>query len=310
GIMEHIEEAGVHSGDSACVIPPYTLSEDIINQIKEYTVLMAKELSVRGLLNIQYAVQGEKVYVLEVNPRASRTVPFVSKSIGIPLAKLAVKIMIGRMLKEIGCLEVPPIEHVSIKEAVLPFGRFPEVDTVLGPEMKSTGEVMGIDKSFGLAFAKAQLSAGLDLPIQGSVFISVRNSDKRSIIMIAKRLKELGFLIYATKGTADMLTRNGVVAEAVKKVQDGRPNVVDLIKNRTVGLVINTPWGRGTRMDGYEIRTSAAAYGIPCITTLAAATAVVQGIEALMSGEMDVKPIQDYHLRQDEAASCIKSKLT
>jgi carbamoyl-phosphate synthase large subunit len=215
--------------------------------------------------------------------------------------------MVGKTLKEQGHLEIPPIEHVSIKEAVLPFGRFPEVDTVLGPEMKSTGEVMGIDTSFGTAFAKAQLSAGLILPTKGSVFISVRNSDKRSIILLAKRIEELGFSIYATKGTADMLKRNGVEAEAVKKVQDGRPNVVDLIKNRTVELVINTPWGRGTRMDGYEIRTSAAAYGIPCITTLAAATAVVQGIEALISGNMGVKPIQEYHLQQSGEA-CIKSK--
>ncbi|MDI6816526.1 MAG: carbamoyl-phosphate synthase large subunit [Actinomycetota bacterium] len=295
GIMEHIEEAGVHSGDSACVIPPYTLGEEIIGQIKEYTVLLAKELRVRGLLNIQYAVQGETVYVLEVNPRASRTVPFVSKSIGVPLAKVAAKVMAGKTLRELGYLEIAPIEHVSIKEAVLPFGRFPEVDTVLGPEMKSTGEVMGIDKSFGIAFAKAQLSAGLNLPKEGSVFISVRNSDKRSIIFLAKKLHDMGFKIYATKGTATMLSRNGISAEAAKKVQEGRPNVVDLIKNRTVDLVINTPWGKGTRKDGYEIRTNAAVYGIPCITTLAAASAVVQGIEALISGELDVKAIQDYH---------------
>jgi len=295
GIMEHIEEAGIHSGDSACVIPPYTLSEDIINQIKEYTVQLAKELKVRGLLNIQYAIQGEIVYVLEVNPRASRTVPFVSKSIGIPLAKIAAKVMAGKTLREIGYLEVPPIEHISIKEAVLPFGRFPEVDTVLGPEMKSTGEVMGIDKSFGNAFAKAQLSSGLNLPTSGSVFISVRNSDKRSIIFLAKRLHQLGFKIYATKGTANMLTRNGVDAIALRKVQEGRPNVIDLIKNKEVGLVINTPWGKGTRVDGYEIRTTAAVYGVPCITTIAAASAVVQGIEALIGGEVDVKAIQDYH---------------
>ncbi|MBS3910144.1 MAG: carbamoyl-phosphate synthase large subunit [Actinobacteria bacterium] len=295
GIMEHIEEAGVHSGDSACVIPPYTLGEEIIGQIKEYTVLLAKELRVRGLLNIQYAVQGETVYVLEVNPRASRTVPFVSKSIGVPLAKIAAKVMAGKTLRELGYLEIPPIGHVSIKEAVLPFGRFPEVDTVLGPEMKSTGEVMGIDKSFGIAFAKAQLSAGLSLPKAGSVFISVRNSDKRSIIFLAKKLHDMGFKIYATKGTATMLRRNGISAEAAKKVQEGRPNVVDLIKNRTVDLVINTPWGKGTRKDGYEIRTNAAVYGIPSITTLAAASAVVQGIEALNSGELDVKAIQDYH---------------
>ncbi|MDP2210392.1 MAG: carbamoyl-phosphate synthase large subunit [Candidatus Aquicultor sp.] len=295
GIMEHIEEAGVHSGDSACVIPPYTLGEEILGQIKEYTVLLAKELRVRGLLNIQYAVQGETVYVLEVNPRASRTVPFVSKSIGVPLAKIAAKVMAGKTLRELGYLEIAPIEHVSIKEAVLPFGRFPEVDTVLGPEMKSTGEVMGIDKSFGIAFAKAQLSAGLNLPKAGSVFISVRNSDKRSIIFLSKKLHDMGFKIYATKGTATMLSRNGISAETAKKVQEGRPNVVDLIKNRTVDLVINTPWGKGTRKDGYEIRTNAAVYGIPCITTLAAASAVVQGIEALISGELDVKAIQDYH---------------
>ncbi|MDI6717138.1 MAG: carbamoyl-phosphate synthase large subunit [Actinomycetota bacterium] len=294
-IMEHIEEAGVHSGDSACVIPPYTLSEDIINQIKDYTVLLAKELKVKGLLNIQYAVQDEIVYVLEVNPRASRTVPFVSKSIGLPLAKIAAKVMVGKKLEDMGYLEVPPINHISIKEAVLPFGRFPGVDTVLGPEMKSTGEVMGIDKSFGKAFAKAQLSAGLDLPTSGSVFISVRNRDKRSIIFMAKRLQELGFKIYATKGTANMLLRNGVEAEGLKKVQEGRPNVIDLIINKTVGLVINTPWGKGTRIDGYEIRTTAAAYGVPCITTIAAATAVVQGIEALKQGELDIRAIQDYH---------------
>jgi len=302
GIMEHIEEAGVHSGDSACVIPPYTLSEDIVNQIKEYTVQMAKELNVRGLLNIQYAVQGQVVYVLEVNPRASRTVPFVSKSIGLPLAKLAAKVMAGKTLKEMGVLEVPPIEHMSIKEAVLPFGRFPEVDTVLGPEMKSTGEVMGIDTSFGHAFAKAQLSSGLKLPTEGSIFISVRNSDKRSIIFPAKKLYDLGFKIYATKGTANMLSKNGVEAIALKKIQEGRPNVIDLIKNREIDLVINTPWGRGTRVDGYEIRTTAAAYGVPCITTLAAATAVVQGIEALRSGELGVKSIQDYH-KEPEARS-------
>jgi len=295
GIMEHIEEAGIHSGDSACVIPPYTLGDDIIGQIKEYTVQLAKELRVRGLLNIQYAVQGETVYVLEVNPRASRTVPFVSKSIGIPLAKIAAKVMAGKTLRELGYLEIPPIKHVSIKEAVMPFSRFPEVDTVLGPEMKSTGEVMGIDTSFGIAFAKAELSAGLNLPTKGSVFISVRNSDKRSIIFLAKKLHELGFKIYATKGTANMLSRNGINAEAAKKVQEGRPNVVDLIKNRTVDLVINTPWGKGTRVDGYEIRTNSAVYGIPCITTIAAASAVVQGIEALISGELDVKAIQDYH---------------
>ncbi|HEY3374325.1 MAG TPA: carbamoyl-phosphate synthase large subunit [Candidatus Aquicultor sp.] len=301
-IMEHIEEAGVHSGDSACVIPPYTLSDEIINQIKEYTIKLAKELTVRGLLNIQYAVQGQTVYVLEVNPRASRTVPFVSKSVGVPLAKIAAKVMIGKTLKEMDCLEVPTIEHVSIKEAVLPFGRFPEVDTVLGPEMKSTGEVMGIDTSFGIAFAKAQISAGLNLPTKkGSVFISVRNQDKRSIIFPAQRLHQLGFKIYATKGTATMLTRNGVPTEALKKVQEGRPNVIDLIKNREVDLVINTPSGRGARVDGYEIRTTSAAYGVPCITTLAAATAVVQGIDALIGGDLDVKAIQDYHKTTLEA---------
>lgn len=303
-IMEHIEEAGVHSGDSACVIPHYTLNDDIANQIKDYTIQLAKELKVKGLLNIQYAVQGEIVYVLEVNPRGSRTVPFVSKSIGIPLAKIAAKVMVGKSLKEMGYLESPSIDHISIKEAVLPFGRFPGVDTVLGPEMKSTGEVMGIDKSFGIAFAKAQLSAGLNLPTEGNVFISVRNSDKRTIIFMAKRLQELGFKIYATKGTANTLIKNGVEAVALKKVQEGRPNVIDLIKNREIGLVINSPWGKGPRVDGYEIRTTAAVYGVPCITTIAAAMAVVQGIEALKSGELDVKTIQDYHAKIIEGDFC------
>jgi carbamoyl-phosphate synthase large subunit len=295
GVMEHIEEAGVHSGDSACVIPPYTLGGDVIRRIKECTEKLARELNVTGLINIQFAVKGDEVFVLEVNPRASRTVPFVSKAVGIPLAKIAAKVMIGRTLEEMGLTKMVEPKHICVKEAVLPFGRFPGVDTVLGPEMKSTGEVMGIDKGFGQAYAKAQISSGFELPRSGKIFISVCNNDKRAIIPVAKQLADLGFEIVSTKGTAEILKRNGIKVSIAKKVQEGRPNIVDYIKNGQIGLIINTPWGKGTRSDGYEIRTAAAAYGIPCITTIPAATAVLQGIEALLAREMSVKALQDYH---------------
>jgi carbamoyl-phosphate synthase large subunit len=297
GVMEHIEEAGVHSGDSACVIPPYTLGEDVVRKIKECTEMLARELNVTGLINIQFAVKGDEIYVLEVNPRASRTVPFVSKAVGIPLAKIAAKVMVGQTLEKMGLIEMVEPRHICVKEAVLPFGRFPGVDTVLGPEMKSTGEVMGIDKSFGQAYAKAQISSGFDLPRGGKIFVSVCNNDKRAIIPVAKQLADLGFEIVSTKGTAEILKRNGIKVSVAKKVHEGRPNVVDYIKNGQIGLIINTPWGKGTRSDGYEIRTAAAAYGVPCITTIPAATAVLQGIEALLAHEMSVKALQDYHRR-------------
>jgi carbamoyl-phosphate synthase large subunit len=293
-VMEHIEEAGVHSGDSACVIPPFTLSESILDHVRQTTRVLALELKVSGLINIQFAVKDDRVYVLEVNPRASRTVPFVSKAIGIPMAKMAAKVMAGKSLRELGLGDTPTAGHFSIKEAVLPFGRFPEVDTVLGPEMKSTGEVMGIDARFGEAFAKSQLAAGFDLPTSGKVFVSVANRDKRNAIMVGQSLVGMGFEIVATSGTAEVMRKAGVPASTVLKVHEGRPNVVDLIKNREVGLVVNIPFGRGSRSDGYEIRTAAAAHGVPCITTLAAAQAVLTGIQALMAGELTVKTLQDY----------------
>lgn len=294
-IMEHIEEAGIHSGDSACVIPSYSLKAERIEEIREFTTRLAVELKVVGSINIQYAVKDDLVYVLEVNPRASRTVPFVSKTIGIPLAKLATRVIMGKTLKEMGYKDKQELKHVSIKEAVLPFGRFPEVDTVLGPEMKSTGEVMGIDFSFGKAFAKAEMAADSSLPKEGTVFISVNNRDKQAIIPIARELWKKEFKIIATSGTAEVLSANGIRVSEVLKVREGRPNVVDLIKSGEIDLVINTPWGKGPRGDGYYIRTAAAARGIPCITTISAAAAAVQGINAMADGDLVVRALQDYH---------------
>jgi carbamoyl-phosphate synthase large subunit len=295
GIMEHIEEAGIHSGDSACVLPPYTLSDPLIELIKENTYALAKELQVKGLMNIQYAVRNDMVYVLEVNPRASRTIPFVSKATGVPLAKLAAKVMVGRTLKELNFTREVEVEHVSVKESVFPFNRFPGVDTVLGPEMKSTGEVMGVDHAFGIAFAKAQLAAGQVLPKKGKVFISVKNRDKRAIIFIAKRLSDLGFQIVATRGTAKALSQNGIPVEVVYKVYEGRPNIVDLIKNRAIDLIINTPTGHRPKRDQVSIRAVAVAHNVPLITTISGAAASVNGIEALLKEEVHVKSLQEYH---------------
>jgi len=302
GIMEHIEEAGIHSGDSACAIPAFSLSDLTLSLINDYTKKLAIALGVKGLINIQFAVKDEEVLVLEVNPRASRTVPFVSKAVGLQLAKIAAKVAAGRKISELTTVVEKNIEYTAIKEAVLPFGRFPGTDTILGPEMRSTGEVMGISDSFGLAYAKSQIASGFDLPKTGKIFISVRNRHKRSIIMIAKRLHDLGFKLVGTQGTADVIARSGIEVESVMKVQEGRPNVLDLVKNNEVGMIINTPYGQGTRADGYHIRTAAAANGVPCITTLSAAEAVVQGLEALSSGEIDVKAIQDYHSQNREKA--------
>jgi len=295
GVMEHIEEAGIHSGDSACVLPPYTLSDDLIEVIKQNTYALAKELQVKGLMNIQYAIRDDRVYILEVNPRASRTIPFVSKATGVPLAKLAAKVMVGRTLEELGFTREVEVEHVSVKEAVFPFNRFPGVDTVLGPEMKSTGEVMGIDHAFGIAFAKAQLAAGQILPRRGKVFISVKNRDKRGIVFIAKKLSDFGFQLLATRGTAKALLQNGIPVELVHKVHEGRPNIVDLIKNREIDLIINTPTGRHPKRDQVSIRSVAVAYNIPLVTTLSGAAASVQGIEALLKEEIQVKSLQEYH---------------
>lgn len=294
-VMEHIEEAGIHSGDSACVIPPFSINSRIRKVVEEATRRLALALKVVGLINIQFAVKDEEVYVLEVNPRASRTVPFVSKTIGVPMAKLAARVMVGRKLADLDVQEAARPGYISIKEAVLPFGRFPEVDTVLGPEMKSTGEVMGIDSSFGRAFAKAEIAAGQALPLEGSVFISVNNKHKRDIILVAKSLADMGFEVYATEGTGETLSGAGIDVKQVLKIREGSPNVVDLIKQDSIDLVINTPLGKGPRTDGYHIRTAASFYGVPCITTVSAAQAAVQGIAEMRKGDIGVKSIQEYH---------------
>jgi carbamoyl-phosphate synthase large subunit len=295
GVMEHIEEAGVHSGDSACAIPPFSLDQAMVSEIKEATYALARELGVVGLMNVQYAVKGEKLFVLEVNPRASRTVPYVSKATGISWAKVATKLMIGRTLRELGISgEVEP-GHIAVKEAVLPFNRFFGVDTVLGPEMRSTGEVMGIDRDLGMAYAKSQIAAGCILPREGNIFISVKDSDKRGIVPISQRLYELGFGILATRGTAEVLQRRGIKVEMVNKMHEGRPNVLDYMKNREIQLIINTPSGKRPRTDQMTIRSYAVIYNIPLITTLSAANAATQGIESWLGRGMDVKPLHDWH---------------
>jgi carbamoyl-phosphate synthase large subunit len=297
GIMEHIEEAGVHSGDSACSLPPYSLSPRTIAEIKAQTERLALELAVVGLINIQFAVKNGDVYVLEVNPRASRTVPFVSKAIGVPLAKLAARVMAGRTLPELGFTKEREIHHIALKEAVFPFIKFPGVDTILGPEMKSTGEVMGIDSTFGRAFAKSQLSVGPagSLPTAGSVFISVKDKDKPAAVQLAKALQALGFKILATRGTADAIRASGVAVEVVLKVVEGRPHVVDFIKNGEVQLLINTTLGKNTIRDSYAIRRAALVYNIPYCTTIPGAFAATHGIKALLDGPLAVNSLQEYH---------------
>jgi len=294
GIMEHIERAGVHSGDSACVLPPKSIGKDIQDEIRRQTVSLAKALNVRGLMNAQFAVKGHDIYVLEVNPRASRTVPFVSKAIGVPLAKLAARIMVGKKLADLGLTSEILPRHVSVKESVFPFSKFPGVDTLLGPEMKSTGEVMGMGSSFGLAFAKAQLGSGMRLPFQGKVFVSVRDEDKESVCAIAQRLHRLGFEIVATRGTAAYFHSRGLPAEMVKKVQEGSPNIAEAIKNGEIAMVINTPTDAHSHADSYYLRRNALDYQVPYFTTIAGADAAVEGIELLKEGELDVQALQEY----------------
>jgi len=294
GIMEHIEEAGVHSGDSACAIPPFSLTDEQIETIKQNTYALARELRVIGLMNVQYAVKNDVIYVLEVNPRASRTIPFVSKSKGIPWAKVAAKIMAGRKIAELGVAE-KEISYVTVKESVFPFNRFPGVDTVLGPEMKSTGEVMGVDQDFGAAFAKSQIAAGSALPEEGNVFISVKNKDKRRIIFLAKKLVDLGFRLIATSGTRKVLAKNGIEVQHVFKVSEGRPDVVDFIKNGQIQLIINTPSGKKPKADEVAIRTEAVSHGIPCITTIYGAYAAVNGIESMKKRGFTIQSIHEYH---------------
>src|SRR5690606_25975981 len=303
GVMEHIEQAGVHSGDSACSLPPYSLSLATVAELKRQTGLMARALNVCGLMNVQFAIQQDAtldgngtVYVLEVNPRASRTVPFVSKATGLPLAKIAARCMVGRPLAEQGITRevVPP--YYSVKEAVFPFVKFPGVDTLLGPEMKSTGEVMGVGVSFGEAFVKSQLGAGVRLPESGTVFISVRNADKPKAVALARQLHELGFALVATKGTAAAIAASGVPVAPVHKVQEGRPHVVDLLKNGEVSLVFNTvEEKRGAIADSRAIRTTALAQRVTYFTTIAGAIAAVQGMRTMQ--QLDVYSLQELHAR-------------
>jgi len=295
GIMEHIEEAGVHSGDSACSLPPHSISAETIAEISRQTRALATELSVVGLMNVQFAIQRGKIFILEVNPRASRTIPFVSKAIGVPLAKLAAKVMAGRKLADLGFTSEVVPEHVCVKEAVFPFIKFPDVDTLLGPEMKSTGEVMGIDRKFGIAFAKAQIAAGMILPRSGKVFVSVRDEDKEGVLAAAEILKRCGFSFVATRGTAGFLSSHGLPCDTVRKVNEGRPHVADLIRNGEIALVINTPLGAQSKADSYYIRRASLVYNVPYFTTLAAARAVSLAIADLLGDELEVRSLQEYH---------------
>ena len=296
GIMEHIEEAGIHSGDSACSIPPRSIAPGLMDEIREQTRALALGLGVIGLINIQFAIKGEQIYVLEVNPRASRTVPFVSKAIGVPLAKMAAKLMVGYTLKDLDFTEEKKLSHVAVKEVVLPFVKFPGVDAILGPEMRSTGEVMGIDASFGGAYAKSQIAVNGRLPLSGTVFLSVRNGDKRKVVPIARSLARMGFRLVATVGTAKVIEKAGIPVEGVYKVTEGqRPHIVDRMKNNEIALVINTPEGRSSRLDSYSIRRTAITLGIPYTTTIAGAQAAVEAIAHLRQRGIAVKPLQEYY---------------
>ncbi|MGC1273088.1 MAG: carbamoyl phosphate synthase large subunit, partial [Planctomycetaceae bacterium] len=333
GVMEHIEEAGVHSGDSACALPPYSLPDHVVDEIKTATKALAKELNVRGLMNIQFAVKkvegrgmrdegqnsdsalnaqpstlnsqpSHAVYVLEVNPRASRTSPFVSKATGRPLAKIAAKVMAGVSLVEQGVTEEIVPSYTSVKESVFPFSRFHGVDIILGPEMRSTGEVMGIDESFPVAFAKSQIAAGNALPDEGTVFISMAEAHKQAIVEPARRLRSLGFDLIATGGTAAVLQRHGVDVKVIRKVQEGRPNLLDAMANGEVQFIFNTPSGKGARTDEGRIRAAAVSYGVPCATTLPGCLAVVAALEALNKDPVPhVRPLQEWLASAETTAS-------
>jgi len=297
GVMEHIEEAGVHSGDSACAIPPYSLPGPAVAEIRQATCAMARALNVKGLMNVQYALKQEEgrlnVYVLEVNPRASRTVPFVSKATGVQVAKIAAKVMVGVSLAEQGLHSDPIPAHVSVKEAVFPFVKFTGVDIVLGPEMKSTGEVMGISERFSIAFAKSQLAAGTVLPREGTIFISVADRAKEHIVDLARRLEKMHYRLLATRGTAERLEAAGIPVQQVKKLQQGHPNLLDYMVDGDLQLVMNTPSGKGARTDEGRIRAAAVSHGVPCITTIQAADAAVRAMEAMREEEMAVQAVQD-----------------
>ena len=295
GVMEHIEEAGIHSGDSSCVVPPFMVAEQHLNTIREYTRRIARALKVAGLMNVQYAIKGDTVYVLEVNPRSSRTVPYISKATGVPLAKLAARISAGRTLADLGLVDDLEVQGVFVKSPVFSFVRFPGVDTILGPEMKSTGEVMGGAESFGAAFSKAMMGAGQRVPEKGCVFISVNNSDKETVLPIARDLAQLGFALTATRGTAAFLRVHGIHVEVVYKVNEGRPNVADHIVNGSIDMAINTPLGRDSFFDDRSVRRAAAMTQVPCITTLTGASAAVSAIKAMRSQTLTVRSLQDYY---------------
>jgi carbamoyl-phosphate synthase large subunit len=295
GFLEHIEFAGVHSGDAAMVLPPHTLSPTVVETMRQYTHAMARELRVIGLMNVQYAVKGETVFVLEVNPRASRTVPFVSKSIGVPLAKLAAKVMAGKKLADLGFTKEIWTRYWAVKESVFPFNRFHGQDILLSPEMRSTGEVMGLDMDLGIAYAKSQMAAGASLPLGGRVFISVSDAHKKEVAAIARQFADLGFEIVSTSGTAKILTEAGLKVSRVFKLSEGRPNALDLLKNREIQLVINTPAGQSPRADEIKIRTTAVYTGTPIMTTLSGARAAALGIAALKKSGYAVKTLQEYH---------------
>ncbi len=294
GIMEHIEEAGIHSGDSACVLPPHSLSPEMIEEIKVASRAMAAELNVIGLMNVQFAVKDNELYVLEVNPRASRTVPFVSKATGVPLAKFATKVMMGMKLADMGLTKEVEVKHWAVKEAVFPFDRFANVDTLLSPEMKSTGEVMGIDSSVGIAFAKSQIAAGQQLPVNGNVLISVRDADKPAVLPLAQRLLSLGFSILATSGTAAFLSEHNVDCSMVNKISQGRPHLLDKVQDNEIQWIINTSMGSRTTEDSYSIRRSALDYHLPYTTTTSGALSMVRALETLRETEIQVKSIQEY----------------
>jgi carbamoyl-phosphate synthase large subunit len=293
GIMEHIEEAGIHSGDSACSLPPRSLAQRTIVELERSTKKLALALGVGGLMNVQFALKDGEIYVLEVNPRASRTVPFVAKVIGLPVAKIAARIMAGAQLADF-CLTPKELDHIGVKEAVFPFARFPGVDTVLGPEMRSTGEVIGLDRSFPVAFAKSQLGGGTNVPKTGTVFVSVRDIDKPRVVETARLLVSLGFKVRATGGTARYLENAGVEALRVNKVSEGRPHVVDLIKNGDIQLVLNTTEGAQALADSRSLRRAALLHKVPYYTTLAGAIAAAQGIRAYIAGDLEVRALQDY----------------
>jgi carbamoyl-phosphate synthase large subunit len=296
GVMEHIEKAGIHSGDSACALPPYSIGDDQVERLRAQTRALALELGVVGLLNIQFAIKSDTIYVLEVNPRASRTVPFVSKAIGLPLAKLATRVMLGERIAELGVREVSDLPHVSVKEAVFPFVKFPGVDVILGPEMRSTGEVMGIGREFRTAYLKSQLAAGSTLPRGGKAFISVRNRDKRAVVNIGRTLAEMGFALVATQGTAKLLERHGLAVDVIHKVAEGwRPNIVDLMKQGEIVLMINTPEDGRARKDSYLIRRTAVLQSIPYYTTMDGAQAALEAIEAQRTGVLEARPLQSYY---------------